>query len=128
MRRLIVCCDGTWNTPDHVDRGVPAPTNVVKMARAVVPVGPDGTTQIVYYHAGVGTEDIFDKVTGGAFGIGLSGRVRDAYLFLVHNYHEGDELYFFGFSRGAYTARSTVGMVRKVGILNKEHAGLTKQA
>src|SRR5205807_614387 len=64
----------------------------------------------------------------GAFGVGLSGRVRDAYLFLVDNYRDGDELYFFGFSRGAYTARSTVGMVRKVGILKKEQAQLTKQA
>ena len=128
MRRLVVCCDGTWNTPDHIDAGVLAPTNVVDMARAVVPVAPDGTSQLVYYHPGVGTDNLVDKLTGGAFGIGLDRNVQDAYLFLVHNYSEGDEIYFFGFSRGAYTVRSTAGMLRKVGLLRKERADLTKRA
>ena len=52
MRRLIVCADGTWNSDDE-KKG--HPTNVVKMARAILPVAPDGTAQVVYYHKGVGT-------------------------------------------------------------------------
>lgn len=128
MRRLIVCSDGTWNTPDHMDRGVLAPTNVVKMARAVPPQAPDETTQIVFYDPGVGTASLTDKLTGGAFGVGLFENVRDAYLFLVHNYADGDDIYFFGFSRGAYTVRSTAGLIRKTGLLRKEHADRAQEA
>lgn len=122
MRRLIVCADGTWNTPDRTDEGVPAPSNVVKMARGVLPQASDGTCQIVLYHRGLGTDNLIDKLTGGAFGIGLSRNVRDIYLFLVHNFSDGDEIYLFGFSRGAYTVRSTAGLIRKVGLVRKEHA------
>ena len=59
---------------------------------------------------------------GGAFGVGLSRNVRECYRFLVENYEPGDELFFFGFSRGAFTARSPAGMVRNSGILRREHA------
>ena len=122
MRRLVVCSDGTWNTPDRKDRDVLAPSNVVKLARAVLPVAPDGTAQIVFYDPGLGTDNLLDKLTGGAFGVGLSRNVLDAYRFLVHNYAEGDEIYLFGFSRGAYTVRSLAGLVRKAGLLRKPHA------
>lgn len=118
MRRLIICADGTWNTPDSKAGA----SNVVKLARAVLPAAPAGTAQIVYYDRGVGTDNVLDRLTGGAFGVGLSRNVRDAYLFLVHNYSEGDEIYFFGYSRGAYTVRSAAGMIRKVGLLRKPHA------
>ena len=128
VRRLIVCSDGTWNTPERKDRGVFAPSNVVKMARAIRPQAPDGTSQVVFYDPGVGTDSLLDKLTGGAFGIGLSRNVRDAYLFLVHNYAEGDEIYFFGFSRGAYTVRSAAGLIRKLGLLHKVHADQTPMA
>ncbi|HWO94153.1 MAG TPA: DUF2235 domain-containing protein, partial [Dehalococcoidia bacterium] len=128
LRRLIICCDGTWNTPDRTDGGIGVPTNVVRMARAIPPVAPDGTPQIVYYDQGVGTDNMINKYTGGAFGIGLSRNVRDAYLFLIHNYIEGDELYFFGFSRGAYTVRSTAGMIRKIGLLDKVEADRAMEA
>ena len=63
----------------------------------------------------------FERIRGGAFGLGLSRNVRDCYLFLVENYLPGDDLFFFGFSRGAFTARSTVGLVRNSGILLAEH-------
>lgn len=55
MKRIVICCDGTWNTPDQKDRGVMRPTNVVKMAHIVLPQAPDGIEQRVYYDKGVGT-------------------------------------------------------------------------
>ena len=119
MKRLVICCDGTWNSPEHA--GV-APSNVVRLARALLPAASDGVPQVVYYDPGVGTGDIIDRLSGGAFGAGLSLNVREAYRFIVHNYEPGDALYFFGFSRGAYTVRSAAGFVRKVGILHKRHA------
>ena len=122
MKRLIICADGTWNTPDRMDNGVPAPSNVVKLARAIAPIAPDGIQQVVFYDQGIGTDDLLDRITGGAFGVGLGRNVRRAYLFLVHNYQPGDEIYLFGFSRGAFTVRSTSGLIRKAGILHKLYA------
>ncbi len=118
MKRIVLCCDGTWNRPAQ---GIP--TNVIKTARAVLPTAPDGTPQIVFYDAGVGTEGrLLSRLSGGVFGEGLAKNVGDAYRFLVHNYEDGDQVYLFGFSRGAYTARSTVGLLRNLGLLHKMHA------
>jgi uncharacterized protein (DUF2235 family) len=128
MRRLVVCSDGTWNTPNRTPGGEFVPSNVVRVAESVRPSAPDGTAQIVFYDPGVGTGNILDKYTGGAFGVGLSRNVQDAYRFLVHNYEEGDEIYVFGFSRGAYTVRSAVGLIRKAGLLKKLHADLVSDA
>ena len=114
-RRLVVCCDGTWNKPDR--RG--HMTNVVRLARAIRPQAADGRAQIVYYHPGVGTGNFLDRWVGGGLGVGLSENVRSAYSFLVDNYQDGDELFFFGFSRGAYTARSVAGLIAHVGLLRK---------
>jgi len=120
MKRLIVCCDGTWNRPDQVSQGVAAPTNVAKLALAVADEDAKGNRQFLHYQAGVGTRR-WEKFTGGGFGVGLSRNVQECYRFLVDNYEPGDELYLFGFSRGAFTARSTVGLVRNAGILRPEH-------
>jgi len=117
MQRLVVCCDGTWNTPDQKDRGVMRPSNVVKMARFVLPQAADGTVQHVHYDKGVGTGDLVDRFFGGAFGIGLAHNVLEAYEYLSLNYRPGDEIFLFGFSRGAYTVRRVVGMLRKAGLL-----------
>src|SRR6516164_7702594 len=105
MKRLVASCDGTWNVPDRQDSGKPCPTNVVKLALAVIPQDDRGIEQRVYYHKGVGTSR-WDRLIGGAFGVGLSRNIRDAYAFLIEEYELGDELYLFGFSCGAYTARS----------------------
>lgn len=118
QKRLIVCCDGTWNDADSAAEF----TNVVRIARAIRPI--DGRSspaipQIVYYHSGVGTGDAFERVTGGAVGLGLSRNVRDAYAFLAANFREGDEIFLFGFSRGAYTARSVAGMIGWTGLIHK---------
>jgi len=92
------------------------------MARAIATSAADGTTQIVLHDPGVGSGNLVDKVTGGAFGDGIDQNITDAYRFLVYNYEPGDQVFLFGFSRGAYTARSTVGMIRKCGLLQKRHA------
>ena len=117
-KKIIVCADGTWNTEDQVDHGTSDPTNVVKLARALLPLDRQGQDQIIYYHSGVGT-NFGQRFGGGAFGEGLFANVQDCYRFLMHNYMLGDRLYFFGFSRGAYTARSLAGLVRKCGILRR---------
>ena len=123
-KRIVICCDGTWNTPDQ-----PVPSNVVQMARSVAPQAQDGTTQVVFYDQGVGTTgNILDSVLGGAFGQGLEKNILDAYRFLIHNYVEDDELFIFGFSRGAYTARSLVGLLRNCGLLHKRDADLVPDA
>jgi uncharacterized protein (DUF2235 family) len=127
VRRLVVCCDGTWNRPDQVNGGVVSPTNVTKLALGIAQQDRAGTPQILYYHRGVGA-DRLERVRGGAFGLGLSRHVRDCYRFLVENYEPGDELYVFGFSRGAFTARSTVGLVRNAGILRAEHVARVDDA
>lgn len=122
MKRLIVCCDGTWSTQDQK-----SPTNVVKLHRAITPVGKDGTPQRAAYVQGVGTKT-WQRLIGGAFGWGLSQNVQEGYRFLVDGFEPGDEIYLFGFSRGAYTARSLGGLVRNAGILRREHADKVDEA
>ena len=123
-KRIIICADGTWNEPDQIDkRGVRKPSNVVKMARAILPQGLDGSNQIVFYDQGVGTDAaISDKIIGGAFGKGLTKNIQDCYRFIIHNYNAGDDLFLFGFSRGAFTVRSLAGLIGKCGLLTKADA------
>ena len=128
MRRIIICTDGTWNKPDQKHQGKRVPSNVVKISRAVLPTASDGTSQITYYDSGVGTGTISDKVIGGATGKGLSDNVVQAYRFLSHNYTSGDEIFLFGFSRGAYTARSIAGLINKMGILPKKNIFFMNEA
>ncbi|MBN9608530.1 MAG: hypothetical protein BGO26_19150 [Actinobacteria bacterium 69-20] len=115
-KRLVICCDGTWNTKRQT-----SPTNVVRFCDMIVPHGADGTEQRAFYHSGVGTGR-WDRLRGGAFGFGLSRIVKDAYRIVVNNYDPGDELFFLGFSRGAFTARSTAGLIRNAGILRRDQA------
>ncbi len=118
-KKIVVCCDGTWNKPEvRLDRKRYRPTNVLRVARAVSPVDDHGHHQIIYYDSGVGTDGgIGYRMLGGATGYGLSSRIIKAYRFVCHNYVAGDELYFFGFSRGAYTVRALAGMIGAVGLL-----------
>ena len=116
-KRLIVCCDGTWNWPDQKGN----PTNVVKTTRAILPITADGTVQTVFYDAGVGTGNALDRLGGGMLGAGLGENVKQAYASLALNHAPGDEVFFFGFSRGAFTVRSLGGLIGLVGILDKRH-------
>jgi uncharacterized protein (DUF2235 family) len=126
-KRLVLCCDGTWSTPDQEVDGRPCPTNVTKLALAVADVGADGKEQRIAYRRGVGTTRR-ERLRGGAFGFGLSRVVKDSYRFLVENFEPDDELFLFGFSRGAYTARSTAGFVRNAGVLRREHVDRIDEA
>lgn len=124
MKRIAIFCDGTWNRHD-----AKTPTNVVRMARAVKHTASDGISQQVFYFMGVGSgrgSNAFarftDRAMGGALGWGLIQNIEDAYRSLVFCYEPDDEIYIFGFSRGAYTARSLGGLIRAVGICPRENA------
>ncbi len=118
MKRIAVFCDGTWNTPDKLKNGKRCQTNVVKLANALKPTSTDGTAQLLYYDAGIGSEgSVIRRVYDGATGTGISKNILKAYQFLIRNYEPGDELFLFGFSRGAFTVRSLAGLIRNSGIL-----------
>jgi uncharacterized protein (DUF2235 family) len=118
---LIICCDGTWNSADRATTAEEiCVTNVLKLACRVEKHTDKGALQIVYYDQGVGTGNLADRIAGGTFGEGLEANIHDAYRFLVANYEPDDHIYIFGFSRGAYTARSLAGMIRRCGILRRD--------
>jgi len=118
-KRIIVCCDGTGN--EFGERK----SNVVKLYKMLV----QDSRQIAYYHPGVGTMGahaalteigkLWTRVIGLAFGYGISDNVADAYQFLMRTFEPGDDVYLFGFSRGAYTARALCGMLHAVGLLTR---------
>lgn len=155
-KRIVLCFDGTWNTPaekfaglaelharfrdlaglgdaemrkaiEHVDPEAGVETNVCRLYRSVLrfeSAGQNGAElgQTKWYDKGVGT-DWYDRVSGGAFGLGLSRKIREGYQLLSDTYDDGDKVFVFGFSRGAYTARSFVGMIRNCGLLPKGESG-----
>jgi uncharacterized protein (DUF2235 family) len=128
MKRLTVFLDGTWQRLTQPD-----PTNITKLAQSVAHSDPNGVAQIVFYDAGVGAKTVTDKKVGrpllaGITGQGLDENLTDAYQFLSWNYTTGDEIYIFGFSRGAFTARSLCGLIRNGGLLHRPYIDLTKQA
>jgi hypothetical protein len=104
-KRLALFLDGTWNT-------VTDNTNVYRMKSLCM----SGADQVVYYSAGVGTQ-YGEKFTGGIFGYGLDAEVIQAYEWIVENYVPDDRIFLFGFSRGAFTARSLAGFISKCGLL-----------
>lgn len=139
MRRLIICLDGTWASPSNlVERGdgteVHKPSNVLKTFRAVVPRTEDGVEQISYYDEGVGALSAqrglrnnalakLDSVLGGAWGAGFEQNIESAYTFIVGNALPDDELFVFGFSRGAGQARSLCRFIDWMGgLLHKRDA------
>ena len=124
-KRIVICADGTWNRPEE-DLKRDFPTNVLKLARAIQPVASDGLPQQVFYDWGVGS--YYDKVVGGAIGRGLHKNIMDDYRYIVQNYEPDDELYLFGFSRGAYTIRSLCGLINNCGILKRPDANLIQKA
>jgi uncharacterized protein (DUF2235 family) len=81
----------------------------------------------VYYVAGIGTRK-GEKFRGGTFGYGISDNIMNACSYIVSNYERGDEIFLFGFSRGAFTARSIAGLIRNFGILKRPHLPLVFEA
>jgi uncharacterized protein (DUF2235 family) len=104
-KRMAMFLDGTWNN-------VSANTNVWRL-KSLCACSPE---QLVYYSPGVGTQS-GEHITGGMFGIGIDEEVIDAYEWLIENYEPGAQLFIFGFSRGAFTARSLAGFISKCGLL-----------
>ena len=130
MKRIVILCDGTWNRADSE-----TPTNVVRLAQAMRSEDDAGVTQVAVYVPGVGTGDGVtalsrwqDKLLGGALGWGLTENIVEAYRHLVFLYEPGDEIFIFGFSRGAYTARSLSGFIRSTGIIARDDLALLPRA
>ena len=126
-KRLVICFDGTWNSPERGRSHDPAragatlykPTNVLKLYRALLPRGDDGVPQVALYLEGVGAfvgertrvgrlQAAGDRMLGGLFGGGFEGRVKAACRVLVGNHEPGDTIHVVGFSRGAAQAASLV--------------------
>ncbi|MEW8025809.1 MAG: DUF2235 domain-containing protein, partial [Candidatus Thiodiazotropha sp.] len=139
MRRIIICLDGTWASPgNQVERGdgteVHKPSNVLKTYRAVLPLSEDGIDQISYYDEGVGALSAqrglrnkalakLDSVLGGAWGAGFEQNIEAAYTFIAGNKLADDEIFVFGFSRGAGQARSLCRFIDWMGgMLHKRDA------
>lgn len=133
-KRIIVACDGTWQDADsdshrvypwwkfwRRERHLTPASNVARLCRCISKEGVDEkgqpVPQIVFYQAGIGTSWM-QGLSGGLTGIGISGNIRDAYSFICNNYEEGDEIFLFGFSRGAFTVRSLSTLLKTIGILN----------
>jgi uncharacterized protein (DUF2235 family) len=105
-KRIIFCADGTWDS-------APDDTNVYALFKAI----PITAGQIAFYDDGVGSDGTpLEKLAGGAFGDGLFQKIKDGYTKIAHVYEQDDELFIFGFSRGAYTARSLAGMIAICGL------------
>jgi uncharacterized protein (DUF2235 family) len=138
-KRIIVCCDGTWQNADSGAEGVPS--NVARLTRILAPTGVNSAgvpiEQVVFYQNGVGSGTLgaLDKITQGslfllsrwpptdignytgATGTGLEANVIEAYHFISTNWSPGDEICLFGFSRGAYTARAIGWILTQMGML-----------
>jgi len=124
-RNIVLCCDGTSNQFAR-DR-----TNVAKLFHAL---DKDPARQAVYYHPGIGTRaptgigtkagTFFGRLAGLAVGYGLQDDIVDGYRFLVDTYQPGDQVYLFGFSRGAYTARALAAMLTLYGLIPKGNDAL----
>ncbi len=119
-KNIVVLSDGTGQ---EGGKGADRNTNVYKLFTML----EDRTDrQVVFYDPGLGTG--WRKVTGNAFGAGISRNVREAYRFIFDNYEVGDRIYLVGFSRGATTVRSVAGMLDKFGILPRSRPDLIKRA
>lgn len=118
MRRLVLCFDGTWNSADS-DK---ADTNVVRIARSIhATQGTGGIQQSVLYLRGIGSSGLdIERIVDGATGLGIDDIIRSGYMFLAQNYLPGDEIFLFGFSRGAFTARSVAGFIGSCGLLKRQ--------
>ncbi len=115
IKNIVYCFNGTWNKPDATSEGK---TNVEEANNILLNYESKG--QVVHYHSGIGTKNVIDRIIGGATGYGISNIIRKAYFQLSSAYRQGAKIYLFGFSRGAYTARSLSGFVNLVGILRPD--------
>lgn len=124
MANLVICADGTWNRPEE-DMEKDFPTNVLMLARAVHPF-VDGIKQHVFYDWGLGS--YHNSLSAGATGRGIHKNILDGYRYIVQNYAPEDNIFLFGFSRGAYTVRALSGLINNCGILKRPDANRIAQA
>ncbi|EAU93126.2 hypothetical protein CC1G_12661 [Coprinopsis cinerea okayama7 len=121
-KRIILCCDGTWQ--DGIGEHRSMYTNVLRLARTIYHADErfqPPIPQIVFYQSGIGTEkNFYSEYIEGTTGGSLADKVEEAYAFIAHNYNPGDEIYLFGFSRGAYTARMVAMFVGEIGVLDRK--------
>ena len=109
-KNIVFCADGTWDASSNA-------TNVYKLFKACLTTA----TQVPYYDDGVGSDGTpVERLLGGAFGTGLFQKVKDGYSKIAQVYNAGDQIFLFGFSRGAYTARSLAGMIAVSGLPTKD--------
>ena len=121
MKKIVFCADGTWSHPKSKTGVSTTDTNVYKLYKAL----PTTATQCPRYDDGVGADtSLIEHFLGGAFGEGLFQKIKEGYTKIAHDYDDGDAIYLFGFSRGAYTARSISGMLTACGL----PTNLTQQA
>lgn len=128
-KNVVICCDGTANEFAHDN------TNVVKLFYVL---NQDQTKQVTFYHPGLGTMEPagalttwtrqITKLLGKALGLGLSTDIRDAYSFLMENFQEGNKLFLFGFSRGAYTVRAVCSLLHMYGLIRGGNEPLVSYA
>ncbi|GME65015.1 Cysteine synthase a [Neofusicoccum parvum] len=138
-KRIIICCDGTWQASDRGN--ATNPSNVARLARMLAREDKEAghVPQVIYYQGGVASNGSGTLISGSmpylpipeltsfiagvgaaGFGWGLDENVIECYHFLSNNYNPGDEIFMFGFSRGAYTARALAGVVTTMGLLRPE--------
>jgi uncharacterized protein (DUF2235 family) len=127
-KNIVVCCDGTNSQFGGSN------TNVVHLYKALVTDAPD---QRAFYEPGVGTfgakffglnvGQTLGKGLGAAFGYGITQNLERAYRFLIDNYAPGDRVFLFGFSRGAFAARSLAALIDQVGILEPDDRDRAKE-
>jgi uncharacterized protein (DUF2235 family) len=135
MKRIIICSDGTWNKPGDQYKGKTVRTNVQKIFEAICNEDSEGNEkqkpikQIKFYDQGVGSSGSrLSQIIDGITGHGLDDNILDAYKFIIWNYEVDDEIYLFGFSRGAYTVRSLAGLIRTAGLVKNNNLRLIKDA
>ena len=127
-KNIVVCCDGTGN---QIERNL---SNVLKLFRII----NKNDEQRVYYNAGIGTigssdawsrwRQDFKSVFELAAGYGLDADILGAYNFICHQHENGDAIFLFGFSRGAYTVRAVAGMIHMIGLLPPDQLNIADYA
>lgn len=132
MAHIAICADGTWNRPEE-NLAKDHPTNVLKLARAIQPctkLTQGGVSELLHQHVfydwGLGS--YHNPVGAGVTGAGIHKNILDGYRYIVQNYHPGDKIFLFGFSRGAYTVRALSGLINNCGILKRPDARLVIEA
>eukprot|EP00177_Eucheuma_denticulatum_P004825 GFKZ01008763.1.p1 GENE.GFKZ01008763.1~~GFKZ01008763.1.p1 ORF type:complete len:351 (-),score=43.65 GFKZ01008763.1:283-1335(-) len=122
-KRICLFSDGTWMTPE-----TPTPSNIIRLLTLTLP-NSSSIPQLTFYDPGVGTGPLLlDVLLGGSVGFGLSQNILQLYTFLATNYVPGDEIYLFGYSRGAFTIRSLAGLINVAGLVRREEIEWVKEA